>query len=61
MMQLEWSQAQQRRFEWLLSVLRLADRLFASGLDLRLHQLCCGTCGFAPDTAAESSDRARPV
>ena len=27
MMQLEWSTSQQRRFEWLLSALRLADRL----------------------------------
>jgi uncharacterized protein (DUF2236 family) len=27
MMQLDWSQSQQRRFEWLLSALRLADRL----------------------------------
>ena len=27
MMELEWTQAQQRRFEWLLSALRLADRL----------------------------------
>jgi uncharacterized protein (DUF2236 family) len=27
MMQLDWSQAQQRRFEWLLAALRLADRL----------------------------------
>ncbi|SON62107.1 hypothetical protein MSIMFI_03627 [Mycobacterium simulans] len=27
MMQLDWTQAQQRRFEWLLAVLRLADRL----------------------------------
>ena len=27
MMQLDWSQGQQRRFGWLLSALRLADRL----------------------------------
>jgi len=27
MMQLDWSEAQQRRFEWLLAALRLADRL----------------------------------
>jgi uncharacterized protein (DUF2236 family) len=27
MMELEWSQSQQRRFEWLLAALRLADRL----------------------------------
>jgi uncharacterized protein (DUF2236 family) len=27
MMELEWSQVQQRRFEWLLTALRLADRL----------------------------------
>lgn len=27
MMRLEWTEAQQRRFEWLLSALRLADRL----------------------------------
>ncbi|BBZ13378.1 oxygenase MpaB family protein [Mycobacterium branderi] len=27
MMQLDWSQSQQRRFEWLLRALRLADRL----------------------------------
>src|ERR1700761_2589192 len=27
MMQLDWSQGQQRRFEWLLAALRLADRL----------------------------------
>jgi uncharacterized protein (DUF2236 family) len=27
LMRLEWSESQQRRFEWLLSVLRLADRL----------------------------------
>ena len=27
MMQLDWSEAQQRRFEWLLTALRIADRL----------------------------------
>jgi uncharacterized protein (DUF2236 family) len=27
MMRLEWSESQQRRFEWLLAALRLADRL----------------------------------
>jgi uncharacterized protein (DUF2236 family) len=27
MMQLDWSEGQQRRFEWLLAALRLADRL----------------------------------
>jgi uncharacterized protein (DUF2236 family) len=27
MMQLDWSEGQQRRFDWLLSALRLADRL----------------------------------
>jgi uncharacterized protein (DUF2236 family) len=27
MMQLDWSESQQRRFEWLLAALRLADRL----------------------------------
>jgi uncharacterized protein (DUF2236 family) len=27
MMRLEWAESQQRRFEWLLAALRLADRL----------------------------------
>jgi uncharacterized protein (DUF2236 family) len=27
LMQLDWSESQQRRFEWLLAALRLADRL----------------------------------
>jgi uncharacterized protein (DUF2236 family) len=27
MMRLDWSASQQRRFEWLLAALRLADRL----------------------------------
>jgi len=27
MMELDWSESQQRRFEWLLAALRLADRL----------------------------------
>jgi uncharacterized protein (DUF2236 family) len=27
LMRLEWSESQQRRFEWLLTALRLADRL----------------------------------
>lgn len=39
MMQLEWSQAQQRRFEWLLSVLRLADRLIPHRAWIFVYQL----------------------
>lgn len=38
MMQLDWSQRQQRRFEWLLSGLRLADRLIPRGAWLLIYR-----------------------
>ncbi|HWS91198.1 MAG TPA: oxygenase MpaB family protein [Mycobacterium sp.] len=39
MMQLEWSERQQRRFEWLLAALRLADRLIPHRLWIFGYQL----------------------
>jgi uncharacterized protein (DUF2236 family) len=39
MMQLDWSKGQQRRFEWLLSALRLADRLVPHRLWIFGYQL----------------------
>ncbi|QUR69816.1 DUF2236 domain-containing protein [Mycobacterium spongiae] len=39
MMALDWSQAQQRRFEWLLAALRLADRLIPRRTWIVVNQL----------------------
>ncbi len=60
-MQLEWSQAQQCRFEWLLSVLRLADRLIPHRAWIFVYQLYLWDMRFRARHAAESSDRARRV
>jgi uncharacterized protein (DUF2236 family) len=38
-MQLQWTQSQQRRFEWLLTTLRLADRLIPQQLWLLGYQM----------------------
>jgi len=42
MMELQWSQAQQRRFEWLLTALRLADRLIPHRVWIFGYQLYLG-------------------
>jgi uncharacterized protein (DUF2236 family) len=39
MMELDWSPRQQRRFEWLLTALRLADRLIPHRLWIVGYQL----------------------
>jgi uncharacterized protein (DUF2236 family) len=39
MMQLNWSQSQQHRFEWLLSALRLADRIIPHQVWIFFHRL----------------------
>lgn len=39
MMKLPWTGAQQRRFEWLLSALRLADRMIPHGAWVFGYQL----------------------
>jgi len=39
MMQLDWSQGQQRRFDWLLSALRAADRLIPHRAFILLYQI----------------------
>jgi len=39
MMHLDWSQSQQRKFEWLLSALRLADRIIPHQVWIFFHRL----------------------
>jgi uncharacterized protein (DUF2236 family) len=39
LMDLDWSEAQQRRFEWLLSALRLADRVIPHRAWISIYRL----------------------
>ncbi len=49
LMGLTWTPGQQRRFGWLLSVLRIADLDHpAPAVGVRLPDFTCGTCVLAP-------------
>lgn len=44
-MRLPWTNSQQRRFEWLLTCLRGADRVIPHGLWVFGYRLYLQTCG----------------